>query len=46
MEFDMRRILRRIFMAHSDGDLRHTAVLELVRLLLGLELEWSWEERW
>lgn len=43
MSFDTRRILGLIVMAHSEGDSKHTAVLELV--LNGLELESSWEER-
>ena len=36
VDFDTRQILGLIFMAHSDGDSKHTAVLEFVRVLLGL----------
>ena len=38
VDFDARQILRLISGAHCDGDLKHTAVLEPVHLLLDLEL--------
>jgi len=44
-DFDARRVIMLIFNTHVGGDWEHTAVLGLVRVLLGLVLEMSRVER-